>query len=239
MRRLGIIIVLFMSSLLAYADDTSYNNANTPTNSYNDANTGANLDPAADPDPNNPANTTAPAGNNGANSSNPGEVYKSTDASGAPSFSDKPSPGAEKINVAPVQTFSTPTVNTATQPASSSNLPPVADSSYQTLSIVSPQADQYPAGQQPSGPQGATVWSNDGTLTVGLSLEPGLHQGDTVQLLVNGQVVQESTSSTTLTATGLDPNQYTVSAQVIGPDKQVKISSEPLLVFIRHHTKNN
>jgi hypothetical protein len=234
MRRLGIMIVLFMSILTAYADETGYSDANTPTNSYSDANAEAN----ANSDPNNPTNTAAPTSNNTANSE--GEVYKSTDANGAPSFSDKPSPGAEKITVAPVQTFSTPNGNVqTTQPASPSNLPAVADTSYQELSIVSPQVDQYPAGSEPTGPQGATVWSNDGTLAVGLSLEPGLHTGDTLQLLVNGQVVQESTSSTTLTATGLDPNQYSISAQVIGPDKQVKITSAPLLVFIRHHTKSN
>lgn len=160
-------------------------------------------------------------------------VYKSTDSNGNPSFSDKPSAGATPVQIAPVQSFSMPatsTNTTSTQPAVAVN--------YQSLTITSPPLDTYPSGQTPSGPQGATIWDNNGAVTVEVAVNPNLQPGDTLQLLVNGVVAQQSQSGTTFNLTGLDSDQYTIMAQIVDSGGAIKISSDPLTVFLRHHLVN-
>lgn len=164
-----------------------------------------------------------------------GAIYKSTDSNGNPSFSDKPSTGAQVVDVAPVQSFSMPATSA---PAATSNAPAIADSSYQSITIVSPPLDTTPSGQEPSGPPGATLWDNNGEATINVAIDPSLHPGDTLQLLVNGAVAQQSKTATTFNLTDLNSDQYSVVAQIVDGSGNVKISSTPLTLFLRHHLAN-
>jgi hypothetical protein len=105
------------------------------------------------------------AGNGGATT-----LYRWVDAQGVIHFSDTPQPGAQKIEVAPAQTFpSTPV------PASEA-APPAPASVYQACDISQPTAEQSFYAPEVVG--------------VSVRVVPDLREGDQLSVTVDGRAVQ-------------------------------------------------
>ncbi len=164
------------------------------------------------------------------------DVYKTVDPSGNASFSDQASPNAEKVEVPPIQSYSAPAV-TATAPAAPGTTAAV-NTGYTRLEIVSPPLDPVPAGQTPSGDAGASIWDNNGAVTVNVAVEPSLHQGDTLQIFLDGQMADASQTVTSFNLTGILPGQHSVMAKIIDQGGNVAMSSAPLTLYLRMHTVN-
>jgi hypothetical protein len=96
-------------------------------------------------------------------------LYRWVDAQGVTHFSDTPQPGAEKMQVAPAQTFSSTPV-----PGSQSTLPgaPAASGIYQACEIAAPTAEQ-------------SFFSPD-VVGVSVHLVPELRDGDHLSVSVDG-----------------------------------------------------
>ena len=107
-------------------------------------------------------------------------IYKSEDESGNPVFSDKAPESAEQIEVKEPATFESSlyakqykSVTDKIQSAKDSNNSDTFK--YQTLAITSPE-------------NGTAIRDNAGNIELHFLVEPGIQQGHTIQLMMDGQV---------------------------------------------------
>jgi hypothetical protein len=124
-------------------------------------------------------------------------IYRYTDADGNVVFTDNPpTQGATEVNLPPVNTFASPN-----RPLDlDSDLPGGQHPGYQEFSIVSPTS-------------GEAIRDNAGNVSVKLRLRPGLHRGDTIDYVLNGQSIA-SGRSTSATLTKMDRGSHTIEAVV-------------------------
>lgn len=131
-------------------------------------------------------------------------MYKWVDAQGNVHYSDKPAPGATKIDVPKARTFTPPQVaapaeNNETGDQPSQPRPRVAKG-YTAISISSPRDQQ-------------TLW-NVPSVTVSVSLQPALRPGDSVTITLDGTSQTVQGSSATFADVGR--GQHTATASVGG-----------------------
>jgi len=145
------------------------------------------------------------------------EVYKWTDASGDVHFSDKPHPGAEKIDLPEVQMYSTPPI----PPSIPDNKQAENDSQsvYKNLAIMQPQ-DQ------------ATIRNNEGHLSLIAQASPGLKPGDKFQLLYDGTTLGEPQIAPVFTLKDINRGSHTLVVQIINAEGKVLISSQSTTIFM-------
>jgi hypothetical protein len=123
-----------------------------------------------------------------------------TDSSGQVHYSDTPVPGARKIELGSAQGFG-PTdgssARRATQPVTST----APARGYTAIRIVNPTQQQ-------------TLWNTAGVLTVSLTTDPGLRDGDSLDLAVDGQRKNLATTSTEITLQDVFRGLHTVEVIV-------------------------
>ena len=134
------------------------------------------------------------------------QVFKRTGPDGKVYFSDQPGPDAVQIEVAPVQTISSPTLPAQSEAAES---PDIA-TAYTQFGIVSPGSGQE-------------IRANDGNVTVGMLLQPELRPGHRIKLSVDGEDgrIVNTTDSMTYQLTNLSRGLHTVAATVIDAEGNV------------------
>ena len=142
-------------------------------------------------------------------------LYKWVDDQGNVHYSDKPHPGATKMHLPNAQTFTPPA--TATPDDGSGQHRQQAQQQAYSIQITSPSADQ--------------TFSNTQSVTVSVSLTPGLQQGDTITITVDGQS-QGPGGSLSATFDGLDRGQHTASATL--QEANGKVLSAPSVTFYIH-----
>lgn len=140
------------------------------------------------------------------------EIYKTTDASGQVSYSDQPSAGAVRVQVAPLPTV--PPVATTTSVGTASNNAPVSASNVATV-----QRPSYQLSFQSPGPE--TYIRRGETLNVAVTLSPALAGGDQIVMLMNGQPVGTGGPQASINTETLDRGSYTITAQVVDTQGQV------------------
>lgn len=149
------------------------------------------------------------------------QVYKWVDAQGNVHYSDKPHPGAEKVKIAPPQSYSAPADSGSTSAAGGDRrrAGPAVPTKY-TLSIVSPKPEQ-------------TIW-NTRSVSVSVGVSPGLSPGDTVTFELDGRHLGPL-AGTSATFDDLDRGQHSVSAILTTAKGQV-IKAGPVTFFLRQAT---
>ncbi|HEY1774493.1 MAG TPA: DUF4124 domain-containing protein [Gammaproteobacteria bacterium] len=133
-------------------------------------------------------------------------MYKWVDAQGNVHYSDKPAPGATKIDVPKAHTFTPPPV-AAPGITNTDNGNP-ADTGYTAITISSPQDQQ-------------TFW-NVSSVTVSVRVQPVLRPGDSVTITLDGS--SQTVDGTAATFTDIDRGQHTATASVGG-------QSSPTITF--------
>ncbi|NNC56842.1 MAG: DUF4124 domain-containing protein, partial [Woeseiaceae bacterium] len=105
------------------------------------------------------------------------DAYKWVDEDGVVHFSDRPHPGAERVDLGPTTPSRPRPVRPGASSAPSSNdqasSQPVEPFSYTSLQVTSPAAEQ-------------TLWNIEGQLNVSLALNPALRAGHQVQVYFDG-----------------------------------------------------
>jgi hypothetical protein len=148
-------------------------------------------------------------------------LYKWVDDQGNVHYSDKPQPGAKKLVLPKLSTFSAPVpVAAQTQGGvegsqkQKKKARPAAAEPYTGIAITAP-ADQQ------------TLWNVD-SMTVTVAVSPGLHPGDSVTITLDGnsQTVQGSSAS----FDNLDRGAHTVTASVGG------FNAAPVSFFIQKNS---
>lgn len=104
-----------------------------------------------------------------------GELWRWVDERGIVHYSDRPHPGAERIELAPAQSYTAPELPPP-RPAEPEppRAPPVI---YSRLSIVSPEP-------------GEVLWNIGGELNVQVDIEPQLRDGHELRVFLDGRPVE-------------------------------------------------
>ncbi|WP_133130579.1 DUF4124 domain-containing protein [Legionella yabuuchiae] len=144
------------------------------------------------------------------------QIYKWTDSSGTVHFTDKPRPGAEKVDLPAVQTFSSPPIEQASTPE-----PPQLGDEVKNykIEIVEPQNQ-------------ATIRNNQGYISVMLQVTPELKEDDKVQILFDGSPLGEPQANTVFALQDVNRGSHSIAAQLVGADGKVIKTSETITVFM-------
>ncbi len=143
-------------------------------------------------------------------------TYRWVDAQGVVHYSDTPQPGAQKLEIAPAQTFQSGPTQAAdvTGPFG-----PAADE-YSSCLIAQPQSQQ-------------SFYAPD-SVAVSVQLAPALRSGDHVQVTVDGQSVNPTDDS------GMDfqidmpyRGQHVVSAKVVNPAGKTVCTAQAVVFYVR------
>lgn len=143
-------------------------------------------------------------------------LYKWVDSQGNVHYSDKPIPGGTKIHLANPGTYTAPAVAMPERPQQNESQAP-AQVGYSDFVITSPSAEQ--------------TFSNVDSVTVSVSVAPGLKGGDNITISVDG-ASQGPSGAMSATFSGLDRGQHTASAILIEADGQT-ISAPPVTFYIQ------
>jgi len=154
-----------------------------------------------------------------------GTVYESKDKAG-PVYSDRPSPGAKPVELAPPNVIQTPKAP-APRPASATPAP-----NYSSLAITSP-ADE------------GTVHTNTGQFDVVLQSVPALRAkaGDRYRVTLDGNVLAKPYQTRTIrisdadwqAAAGTDA-KHTLQVAIVGPAGATLIQSAPISFYAHRAT---
>ena len=147
------------------------------------------------------------------------QIYKYTLSNGDIVYSDRPPPPGqgEEVKLEPLQSFSLP-------PA-----PPLGDS---TVKKDEPGAVGYEQFKVTSPTNDATVRNNSGNVRVSLSLTPGLREGHSIEVLMDGQSIG-SGNSTSVTLAEVDRGTHTVQAAVKDNDGKVIARSNSVIFHLK------
>ncbi len=129
------------------------------------------------------------------------KIYKYTLSNGDIVYSDRPPPPqdqGEEVKLEPLQGFSLPPVQPLRDSTAEKDEPETVG--YQEFKVTSPAND-------------ATIRDNGGNVSVSLSLTPGLRNGHSIELMMDGQSIG-SGRSTSVTLTEVDRGTHTVQAAV-------------------------
>jgi len=148
------------------------------------------------------------------------KIYKYTLSNGDVVYSDKPPPAdqAEEIQLEPLQGFSLPPPPPLEDARASSEADPDAFS-YEAFKVTSPSND-------------ATIRDNGGNVQVSLNLVPGLQNGHSIEIMMDGQSLG-SGKSTSLTLTEVDRGTHTVQAAVKDGDGREVARSNSVIFHLK------
>ena len=144
------------------------------------------------------------------------KVYKTVDKQGNVIFTDQPQKGAEVIELHPLSTFEGDAVADAReQRVKASSTTPASPKKYTSLSIIQPQPNE-------------SIWLGAGDLVTKVDLMPPLSDGDKIQILLDGTLINESGMDTTFRHTNVNRGEHSVQAQVLDTHGNILISSNPV-----------
>ena len=129
-------------------------------------------------------------------------VYKWVAPDGTVTFTDQPRPGAERLEIQEPQTVAPPAaINRGLQGVRGAQARASAEASYTEFAIVSPTEDQ-------------AVRTNNGNVSISMTLDPSLHAKHVIVVSVDGQKIGKG-SSTSLQLQNLPRGTHTVQAAVV------------------------
>ena len=156
------------------------------------------------------------------------DMWRWRDAEGVTHYSDRPVPGAERVNMQTPQSGNSSAQNansvatTAPRPAAAAP-PPIR---YTRCEIQRPANDE--------------VFNSVDTVTVSVALEPALAEGYRLQMYVNGAEYKDwPAGATTYSLQGLFRGSYSLSARVVSADGKAACLGPPVSFHIRQPTINS
>lgn len=158
------------------------------------------------------------------------DMWRWRDADGVMHYSDRPVPGAERMNMqAPQSSGETSSGQNASSAAFTAPRPDAAAPPpirYTRCEIQRPANDE--------------VFNAVDTVTVTVALEPGLVEGYRLQMFVNGAEYKDwPAGSTTYSLQNLFRGSYSVSARVVSADGKAACMGPPVSFHIRQPTINS
>ena len=155
------------------------------------------------------------------------EAYTWTDEDGIVHYSDRPHPGAERIELGKSSaTRPRPTTRPAATtpspgPAGEQDAPPTTG--YESLEIASPAAEE-------------TLWNIEATLNVTLALTPELKPGHQVRVYFDG--IPRMVGGTSFQLQEVYRGVHNLQAEVIDGTGKLIIRSRPSRFYVQQNTVN-
>ncbi|WP_110684854.1 DUF4124 domain-containing protein [Salinicola aestuarinus] len=153
-------------------------------------------------------------------------VYKHRAADGSVVFSDEPRAG-ERFALDPITVVDPAAAAAPSRSAETDGgAGPREAFEYARFAIASPSDEQtLPTGQA-------------GNVQVQLDIEPALHQGDRVQLRVNGTLRQSALHTRVFALTGLDRGEYQLVAELVDASGRVRLATPPVTLYVQRASVN-
>ena len=159
-------------------------------------------------------------------------TYRWVDDQGVVHYSDTPHPGAQELHLSGAQTYhDTPPSEspyTPYQPGPSSEPTDSAGSNpygYQSCAITQP-------------PPNTDLFAPD-SVSVSVDLNPALHPGDRLQVMVDGVALQAPGNSLSFQLQAPDRGTHTISAQVRNPQGTVLCNAAPITFSVQRPSVNS
>lgn len=151
------------------------------------------------------------------------ETWRWVDENGVVNYSDQPRPGAERVELKGLSTYTPPAwtdPSFGTGP-DGGGASAAADGPYRRVEIIAPADEE-------------TVWNNEGVLNVALAVEPPVRPGDRVNLYLDGQKVEGvPANATRVTINRVFRGTHTLRATVESSAGAELAASDPLRFFVR------
>lgn len=148
-------------------------------------------------------------------------LYKRVEKDGTVTYSDTPVEGAEEISLPPLTTMPPPvTPVAAEEPETVKAGPP-----YRAFSIISPEND-------------ATIRSNEGNVTISLTIDPPLRadEGDRIALHMDGAVMINGSTGLTMSLQNVDRGTHRLHAEVRDSSGRVLAKTSPVTIHVKRHS---
>jgi hypothetical protein len=153
------------------------------------------------------------------------ELWTWTDANGVTHFSDRPVPGARRMELANTATPAPATAPTTASPAPVARQERPAAAQYRSLEIWEPEQD-------------ASFFGADVEVNVRMRVEPELAAGHRLLLFLNGERVEGATDALDHTLTGLPRGSHTLTAVIRDEGNIELFRSQPRVFHVRQPTIN-
>lgn len=152
------------------------------------------------------------------------EIYKSIDADGHVSFSDRPVVGSEPVKLKSVTTYTYKAPSLKLKPKPKPDKQPI-DVAYQKLTLLSPLNKQ-------------TIRSQEGIVNIRFSSVPALKKkrGHFYQLILDGQVLVDDLSEGQYVLSGIDRGEHVLSIRLLDADDRLLIESNRNIFYMRKHS---
>jgi hypothetical protein len=145
------------------------------------------------------------------------ELWKWKDANGVTQYSDRPVPGATKVEMYTSAPAQAPAARPATPAAQAK---PAAGTQYQSLEIWQPA-------------NGESYFGADATVNVRMRSEPSLAPGDRLLLYLDGKLIEGAENSYEHTLSNLERGVHSLAAVILDDKGNEKIRSEPRVFHIK------
>lgn len=153
------------------------------------------------------------------------EVWRWVDEDGVMHFSDRPHPGAERVELAPAQSYTAPALPPPRQPTPREDSDPAP--AYSRVAIVSPEA-------------GEMFWNIGGQLTVQVALEPQLIRGHELRIYLDGNRVDGVPQGPVQFTIGeVYRGEHTLRAAVFASGGRELASSEAITFYVQQTSIQN
>lgn len=150
------------------------------------------------------------------------EIYKTILPDGSIGYSDTPQENAEIIT--PPELTPTPAVKLPPKKV------PVKDDTqaavdYQVFQISSPEND-------------ATIYDNNGSVTMSLNINPALQTSfkHTISVYLDSQPVAQQLTKNSYTFSNIDRGSHTLSARILGENNEILKTSNDVVIHMKRHS---
>ena len=155
-----------------------------------------------------------------------GAIYMQKDANNNISYSDTPSDNAMSIDV--------PNVSSSISTSNAGNNENKNESSSEA-EVPPPQADQpgklVYTDLRLLSPKDQETFQNQASIPVKLKITPKLQASDTIQLVVDGNLWGNPSTSMEITLTNLPRGTHTISAVLMNDQQKIIITSNMVTIF--------
>jgi hypothetical protein len=154
------------------------------------------------------------------------EIYKWVDENGQIHFSDVPQEGATEVEIAPIQTFSAPSVAASSSSSNDADDANETVVNYESLEITSPAMEE-------------TIWNTGGTVTVTVQTRPGLRTGHQIRLYLDGKPLPNLAPGTSsLQVSEVFRGEHQLRAEVWDENGKILIKAKPSIFFYQQTSVN-
>jgi hypothetical protein len=154
-------------------------------------------------------------------------VWTWVDESGQRHYSDRPVEGATQIEIGTSQTFSVE-ASEPIAPAGGSRSDQETDpgAPYTVLDVISPEPEE-------------TLWNTGGEITLELAVSPALRAAHTIGVIYDGQRLEPSARSLSITITEVYRGEHTIQAVIADADGQELMRSRPVTFYVQQTSIQN